>query len=74
MEYQHGGDVYSNQVDMDYSANISPLGLPETVFQAAVSALAHCGNYPDSQCRELRKALAVHYLWNGLCVEMGQLI
>ena len=61
MEYQHGGDIYSNQVNMDYSANISPLGLPETVFQATVSALAHCGNYPDSQCRELRKALAVHY-------------
>lgn len=61
MEYQHGGDIYSNQVDMDYSANISPLGLPKKVFQAAVSALAHCENYPDSQCRELRKALALHY-------------
>lgn len=29
--YQHGGDIYSNQVSMDYSANINPLGLPEGV-------------------------------------------
>ncbi len=27
MEYQHGGDIYTNQVTMDYSANINPLGL-----------------------------------------------
>ena len=31
MEYQHGGDIYSQDIQMDYSANINPLGMPETV-------------------------------------------
>ena len=28
MEYQHGGDIYSQDIQMDYSANINPLGMP----------------------------------------------
>ena len=31
MEYQHGGDIYSQDIQMDYSANINPLGMPEGV-------------------------------------------
>lgn len=34
MEYQHGGDIYSQDIQMDYSANINPLGMPEAVRQA----------------------------------------
>ena len=30
-KYQHGGDIYSNKVSIDYSANINPLGLPQGV-------------------------------------------
>ena len=30
-EYLHGGDIYTQEIEMDYSANISPLGLPEGV-------------------------------------------
>ena len=28
-EYGHGGDIYSQEVELDYSANINPLGMPE---------------------------------------------
>ena len=31
MEYQHGGDIYSQEVDLDFSANLNPFGLPEAV-------------------------------------------
>lgn len=58
MEYQHGGDIYTNQVEYDYSANLNPLGLPEGVRAAYVNAAGRCSVYPDSRCRSLRAALA----------------
>lgn len=61
MEYQHGGDIYSNRVTLDYSANISPLGMPEGVRWAAQKALLQCSRYPDSQCRKLKEAIAAHF-------------
>ncbi len=30
-KHKHGGDIYSREIAMDYSANISPLGLSEGV-------------------------------------------
>mgnify|MGYP000205356459 CR=1 FL=1 len=46
--YQHGGDIYSNQVSMDYSANINPLGLPEGVKKALIQCINDqtCCVYP----------------------------
>lgn len=59
MEYQHGGDIYSQEVELDYSANINPLGLPlgvrSTLRQCLESEV--CSLYPDSRCENLRKAL-----------------
>ena len=28
MKYMHGGDIYTNQIDYDFSVNINPLGMP----------------------------------------------
>lgn len=58
MEYQHGGDIYTNNVTMDYSANINPLGLPRGVKEALYKAADSCSFYPDSQSMRLRKELA----------------
>lgn len=58
MEYQHGGDIYSHQVELDVSANINPLGMPEGVREAAVRSLKESARYPDSQSRSLREALS----------------
>lgn len=30
-EYVHGGDIYSQEIELDFSANINPFGLPEGV-------------------------------------------
>lgn len=53
MEYQHGGDIYTNQVTMDYSANINPLGLAKGVKNALLQAVENCSCYPDSRCSKL---------------------
>lgn len=59
MDYQHGGDIYTNFVTMDYSANINPLGLPGGVKNALYRAAEKCSCYPDSQSLKLRQELAV---------------
>ncbi len=66
MNLLHGGDWAGYQAEygglpLDFSANISPLGLPEGVRQAIVSALDEPPRYPDPLCRALREKLsAVH--------------
>lgn len=59
----HGGDVYDkdgqlNSELLDFSANISPLGMPERVRHAMVTALDEAVNYPDPRSRQLRTAIA----------------
>ena len=43
----HGGDVYRNRVDMDFSVNVNPLGMPEPVKAALQRAVEACTRYPD---------------------------
>ena len=55
----HGGEIYDTQaVQYDFSVNINPLGLPDTVRGALVGALDSLTQYPDQECRALRQALA----------------
>lgn len=61
MEYQHGGDIYRNQVELDYSANISPMGLPKGVQAALVKAVGQCHCYPDSSSERLISALSQYH-------------
>ncbi len=65
MEYQltHGGDWAGYKAEyggepLDFSANISPLGLPEGVRAAVVESLRLAERYPDPLCRALRTAIA----------------
>lgn len=62
----HGGDwagfteIYGAP-PLDFSANVSPLGVPEAVRQAAAAALAEAERYPDPLCRALRERLAADH-------------
>ena len=61
----HGGDWAGYRAEfgrdaLDFSANVSPLGLPAGVAQAVTASLATADRYPDPLCRELRAKLAVH--------------
>ena len=59
----HGGDIYSAKERIegeiiDFSANINPLGLPQSVKEALGNAMDAFSHYPDPICRELVKELA----------------
>lgn len=59
----HGGDwagfaAEYGTMPLDFSANISPLGLPEGVRRAIAEAAAGQDRYPDPLCRELCAAIA----------------
>lgn len=59
--YVHGGDIYTANGKKnlaDYSANINPLGLPQSVKKAIVKSIAGCADYPDPFCRRLTEKLA----------------
>ena len=43
----HGGDIYAEPVELDYSANTNPLGVPPAVVAAAAEALKKADRYPD---------------------------
>lgn len=62
----HGGDWAGftrtyGAPPLDFSANVSPLGMPESVRRAAESALGEAERYPDPQCRALRERLAAYH-------------
>ncbi|MBR1865801.1 MAG: aminotransferase class I/II-fold pyridoxal phosphate-dependent enzyme, partial [Lachnospiraceae bacterium] len=58
MEAIHGGDIYTNHVDMDFSVNVNPLGIPEAVEAALHKAVGSCSRYPDITAGRLKKAVA----------------
>lgn len=63
MQLIHGGDIYGyaevhdGALPLDLSANINPLGIPESVRQAMHQAVDDCMSYPDPLCRALRHAI-----------------
>ena len=54
----HGGDVYRNHVDIDFSINVNPLGTPECVTEALHRAVKMCGKYPDMEAERLREEVS----------------
>ena len=57
-KYTHGGDVYSREVSLDFSANVNPFGTPEKVVSAIAEAALRLSAYPDPYCAPLREKLA----------------
>lgn len=54
----HGGDIYRNEVILDFSVNINPLGMPEGVENALCQAIKNCNSYPDIEAAKLKKQMA----------------
>ena len=59
----HGGDWagYSEEyggAPLDFSANVSPLGVPDGVKKAMIAATETADRYPDPLCRSLVRKLA----------------
>lgn len=63
--FEHGGNVHiwkECQPDLlDYSANINPLGMPESVCKAVAEAILEQVHYPEPRARTLQRELAAYY-------------
>lgn len=55
MKIKHGGED-SGRIDLDFSVNLNPLGIPREVREAA--AAADFESYPDTSCKKLRAAIS----------------
>jgi threonine-phosphate decarboxylase len=59
----HGGDWAGFEREfcyepLDFSANVSPLGVPDGVVKAICDSAKNVDRYPDPLCRSLREAIA----------------
>ena len=59
----HGGDIYGTDIQktveegkeiLDFSANINPLGMPESVRQAVMTSLSAAEHYPGPGMQEVK--------------------
>jgi threonine-phosphate decarboxylase len=62
---EHGGDHLGFTAEygrepLDFSANVNPLGTPDSVKQAVRASADVADRYPDPLCRTLRDAIAAH--------------
>ncbi len=79
--YTHGGNVFAVARSLglapgeilDFSASINPLGPAPGVRDAVMAAFDRLTHYPDSDCTELRDALAHHHGLSpaNICVANG---
>ncbi len=54
----HGGDIYRNRVNIDFSVNSNPLGVPEDVKKSLQRAVGRCQEYPDMEASKLKQAVS----------------
>lgn len=54
----HGGDIYRNKVDIDFSVNLNPLGIRPEMKEALSKALERSNEYPDSKQSLVREKMA----------------
>ena len=63
--FEHGGNIYNTEGQtenwLDFSANINPIGLSETVKTTILNHIDGLVHYPDPQARELKSAIAKRY-------------
>ena len=71
----HGGDIYSyeDKFDkiIDFSSNINPLGIPNSIKNALHNSVEKSICYPDPLCRKLNKKLSKHYNLPGNYFSIG---
>lgn len=73
--FEHGGNIYQPAPDggpwLDFSANINPLGLPESIRQALAAHLDAVVHYPDPAGTALRQTLEGAYGVPGGTILLG---
>lgn len=54
----HGGNIYKYKDYLDFSANINPLGMPDSVRRAVIQSAELWEKYPDPDCTKLTGKIA----------------
>ncbi|MCR5665285.1 MAG: aminotransferase class I/II-fold pyridoxal phosphate-dependent enzyme [Eubacterium sp.] len=62
--YIHGGDIYTNEDMLDFSANINFCGMPSSVREAAIKGVMESENYPQPQAHRLCERIGETYHLN----------
>lgn len=60
MNFEHGGDIYNNDILYDFSANLNPLGMPKSVTNVLKNSIDKWDKYPDPYCRKLTEKIGLH--------------
>lgn len=61
MQAMHGGDVYRNEIELDFSVNLNPKGISEKVKTSINNSIQFLDRYPDPVNEKLCAALALKY-------------
>ncbi len=71
--FEHGGNIYGvkRQEVIDFSANINPLGLPQSVKKALLSNFDRILHYPDPKARNITQKIAGYWGINERNVLLG---
>ncbi|MCR5847588.1 MAG: aminotransferase class I/II-fold pyridoxal phosphate-dependent enzyme [Lachnospiraceae bacterium] len=57
----HGGDIYNNKVNMDFSVSVNPMGMPSTVKDALIESVKDCSRYPEIDSKRLCEKCAEEF-------------
>jgi len=57
----HGGDIYRNKIEYDFSVNVNPLGMPQKMRDALIDSVDLLEKYPDYRCERLKEKIADRY-------------
>ena len=68
---RHGGDIYRNKVYLDFSVNLNPKEVPETVLRAVRTGIREAGVYPDPEEERVREAIAAADGVGAECIFAG---
>lgn len=55
----HGGDIYRNKVQIDFSVNVNPLGPRPEVMKAVCNSAEEIHRYPDILCERLVEEISL---------------
>ena len=67
----HGGDIYRNRIDMDFSVSLNPADIPQKIYDAIKEGVDNAGFYPDIEQESVRKCIGGYEGISPECVFAG---
>jgi len=57
----HGGNIYTNEIEYDFSVNLNPYGPYKEVMDAMVNCIKDISHYPQYGSESLKKSISDYY-------------